>query len=172
MDNQADDILVGTGFTEIWIPLSRTQQVMCMLRDYIEKAPTDAEALAHSGLYTWELYAAKTNPAWMSMSYSDGTDEWKDGAFRIDVFWYATFAGNPVTDFYSQFWTLLRTNDVPFRLHWGKYQPDASKGDPEEWAAWFKKQYPRWDDFLALRKQKDPDGIFLTAYWRQRLGIT
>jgi len=171
MDNQADDILVGTGFTEIWVPLSRTRQVMCLLRDYIAQAPTDAEALSRSGIYTWELYASKPNSGWMSMSYSNGNDEWKDGVFRVDVFWYATFAGNPVSDFYEQFWQLLRKNGVPFRLHWGKYQPNAAGGDPEEWTPFFRSQYEKWDQFLALRAQKDPGNVFLTDYWRQRLGV-
>jgi D-arabinono-1,4-lactone oxidase len=171
MDNQADDILVGTGFTEIWVPLGRTRQVMCLLRDYIAQAPTDADALSRSGIYTWELYASRPNPGWMSMSHSDGKDEWKDGVFRVDVFWYATFAGNPVTDFYEQFWQLLRKNGIPFRLHWGKYQPNAAGGDPEEWTPWFRSQYANWDRFLALRAQKDPGNVFLTEYWRQRLGV-
>lgn len=168
MDNQADDILVGTGFTEIWVPLGRTQEVMCLFRDYFAEAANDAEALKRTGIYTWELYAAKTNPGWMSMSYTDGTDEWKDGAFRVDVFWYATFAGNPVTDFYQQFWDLLKNKGVPFRLHWGKYQP---ANDPAGWASWFRKQYAHWDDFLALRAQKDPGNVFLTSYWKERFGL-
>lgn len=171
MDNQADDILVGTGFTEIWLPIARTQQVMCLFRDYIAAATSDTEALKRSGIYTWELYASKPNPGWMSMAYTDGADEWKDGVFRVDIFWYATFAGNPVSDFYEQFWQLLRNNGIPFRLHWGKYQPDASHGDLEEWTPWFRSQYANWDKFLDVRSKKDPSNVFLTDYWRQRLGV-
>ena len=29
----------------------------------------------------------------------------------------------------------------------------------------------RWDDFLALRAERDPNNIFLTDYWRDRLGL-
>jgi hypothetical protein len=168
MDNQADDILVGTGFTEIWVPLSRTQESMCVLRDYFNNAPSDAEALKRTGIYTWELYAAKPNPGWMSMAYSNGHDEWKDGVFRIDVFWYATFAGDPVNDFYQQFWDLLKAKGIPFRLHWGKYQPNKNGA---AWAAYFRSQYEHWDEFLALRAQKDPGNVFLTKYWKERFGI-
>jgi hypothetical protein len=30
---------------------------------------------------------------------------------------------------------------------------------------------PRWDDFLAARARLDPDGVFFTRYWRERLGV-
>ncbi len=40
MDNQADDVLMPTEFTEAWVPLSRTKQAMRVLRDYFA-APSD-----------------------------------------------------------------------------------------------------------------------------------
>jgi hypothetical protein len=58
----------------------------------------------------------------------------------------------------------------PFRLHWGKHQPIYGRGD-REWVDFFRSHYPRWDDFLALRAQRDPNNIFLTGYWRDRLGL-
>lgn len=107
----------------------------------------------------------------MSPSYSDGNDEWKDGVFRIDPYWFEGNAGNPAEVFYPQLWNLLREKGIPFRLHWGKYQPIIPKGDPDGWVAFFRSQYPKWDDFLAKRAEKDPNNIFLTDYWRERFGL-
>jgi hypothetical protein len=70
--------------------------------------------------------------------------------------------------FFQQFWDLFRDNGIPFRLHWGKYLPDF---DHAEWAAYFRSQLPRWDEFLALRSRLDPDNIFLTDYWRVHLHV-
>ena len=33
------------------------------------------------------------------------------------------------------------------------------------------KQYPQWDDFMKICKEMDPDQIFLTDYWKERLGL-
>ena len=39
------------------------------------------------------------------------------------------------------------------------------------WVDFFRAQYPRWDDFLRLRAERDPNNIFLTDYWRDRFGL-
>merc|ERR1712151_1435269 len=58
-----------------------------------------------------------------------------------------------------------------FKLHWGKYTPN-DLGPNYPWAKYYSKQYPRWDDFHSLRRQRDPKNIFLSGYWSNRLGIT
>jgi hypothetical protein len=170
MDNAADDQLVPTEFTEIWVPLPRTREVMGLLRDYFTEPADAEEAYRRTGLYAWELYAAKPTQLWLAASHTTGEDEWRDGAFRIDPYWFAANPGDPSQTFYPQFWTLLRDHGIPFRLHWGKFQPAA---DPEhrDWPDYFRAQYPRWDDFLALRAQRDPAGTFLTRYWRDRFAL-
>jgi FAD/FMN-containing dehydrogenase len=45
------------------------------------------------------------------------------------------------------------------RPHWGKLNTLTQKD--------FRQLYPRWDDFLALRQQMDPQGRFLNDYLRQ-----
>jgi D-arabinono-1,4-lactone oxidase len=170
MDNGADDQLLPTEFSEIWVPLPRAQQVMEILNAYFTEPEDDHEAYRRTGLFTWELYAAKPSPLWMAASHTDGQDEWRDGVLRIDPYWFAANPGDPSQTFYLQFWELLRDRQIPFRLHWGKFQPAA---DPQhrEWVDFFRAQYPRWDDFLALRAQRDPNGTFLTRYWRDRFGL-
>jgi D-arabinono-1,4-lactone oxidase len=170
MDNAADDELVPTEFTEIWVPLGRTQEVMVLLRTYFTEPADAEEAYRRTGLYAWELYAAKPTRLWLAASYSTGEDEWRDGAFRIDPYWFAANPGDPSETFYPQFWELLRDHGIPFRLHWGKFQPAADPAH-REWVDYFRAQYPRWDDFLALRAQRDPNDTFLTRYWRDRFGL-
>jgi D-arabinono-1,4-lactone oxidase len=75
-----------------------------------------------------------------------------------------------MVSFFPQFWTLLRDHGIPFRLHWGKEQPPSAPHD-RGWLEYFRARYPRWADFLALRAELDPDGVFLTGYWRDRLGL-
>lgn len=169
MDNQADDVLVPTEFTEAWVPLPRAGEAMRLLREWFAAPADDAEALARTGTYAWELYAAPPSPFWLNAAHSDGEDEWRQGVFRIDPYWFAENAGDPV-ELYAGLWSLLRESGIPFRLHWGKFQPRYPEGD-RTWVDYFRSQYPRWDDFLALRAERDPNNIFLTDYWRDRFGL-
>ncbi|HJZ69616.1 MAG TPA: D-arabinono-1,4-lactone oxidase [Blastocatellia bacterium] len=156
MDDNADDILMGTEFTEIWIPLEHTQKSMQLLKELFDKGGYDAQ-----GYYSTELYAGIESSFWLSPAY--GGD-----VFRVDVFWYINNEGNPAAreGFYSQFWELFRGNDVPFRLHWGKFLPEY---DYQDWAVYLKSQYARWNDFMKLRAARDPKNIFLSTYWRRHL---
>jgi hypothetical protein len=172
MDNEADDKLLPTAFTELWLPLPRTQEAMLLLHSHFTEPRDDRESYRRTGLYPWELYAAKPTGFWMSASHATGEekDEWKHGAFRIDPFWFQANAGDPSRTFFPQVWQLLRDKGVPFRLHWGKYQPSYDRGD-RTWVDFFKPQYPRWEDFLRLRAERDPTDSFFTSYWRDRFGL-
>ena len=170
MDNQADDELVPTEFTEAWVPMPRTREVVGLLHEYFSEPRDDDEAYRRTGTYAWELYAAMPAPFWLSPAHSSGDDEWKDGAMRIDPYWFADNSADPTETLFAGLWGLLRDNDIPFRLHWGKFQPGYRRGD-RDWVDYFRAQYPRWDDFLALRAERDPNNIFLTDYWRDRFGL-
>jgi len=170
MDNQANDVLVPTEFTEAWLPVQHAGRVMTLLQAYFVAPADPHEALRRTGTYAWELYGAKATPLWLACSHTSGDDEWKDGVFRIDLYWFANNPGDPAEVFYPQFWQLLRDNGIPFRLHWAKFQPVYAAGD-RGWVDFFKAQYPRWDDFLELRRKKDPNNIFLNDYWRARFGL-
>jgi hypothetical protein len=170
MDNSADDELLTTEFTETWIPLARTREVMQLLNRYFTEPRDDHEALRRTGTYAWELYSAMPTPFWLSAAHTSGDDEYKDGVFRVDPYWFADNAENPAKTFYARLWELLRDNGIPFRLHWGKFQPVYEPWD-RSWVDFFRAQYPRWDDFLRLRAERDPNNIFLTDYWRDRFGL-
>ena len=86
-------------------------------------------------------------------------------SLRIDLFWFARNHGDPTRGWFVQFWRLLQP--FGYRLHWGKYLPI----DPDLGAAHLRLTHPAMGRFLALRKEMDPDGVFLTSYWRTALGI-
>jgi D-arabinono-1,4-lactone oxidase len=86
----------------------------------------------------------------------------------VDVFWYINNAGNPAgkNGMHDYFWKLFRENNVPFRLHCGKFLPEY---DYKYWAEYLRSQYPKWDDFMKLRGRRDPKNLFLTDYWKKHL---
>lgn len=154
MDNAADDSLLGTEFTELWIPISRTIGVMQALQSHFETGGLDA-----SGFYATEIYGARASDFWLSPSYGEPV-------VRLDVFWFSKNAGDPAVKggFYEQFWQLLKP--FGFRLHWGKFLPEH---DYAAWAQYLHQQLPRLHDFLTLRERLDPQGMFLTDYWKRHL---
>jgi len=150
MDNAANDEILPTRFTEMWFPLDRIPEVMRRLRDHYEKGGLNA-----TGPYACELYATKASRFWMSPAF-------KRDVFKVDPFWFGRNAGDPVKTYFPQFWGLL--HDLDYRLHWGKYLPDNT-------SSFLPDRYPHWKDFLKVRREMDPYGIFLTDYWRKHLGI-
>ncbi len=163
MDNTVSDGLLGTEFTEIWVPIGRAEAVMNLYQEMFDKGGYSA-----TGYFSTEIYGGPPSSGWMHPGYTDGSDEFKDGTVRIDVYWFRDNSGIPNTDeaFLDQYWEVLRDAGIPFRLHWGKFVPRYEFAD---WAAHYKTNLPRFQDFLDLREQRDPDGIFYTNYWKKRL---
>lgn len=149
MDNDVDYTLLPTQFMELWFPLTQTQEVVTRLRDHFND-----KGLSATGVYTFEIYAAKRSDFWLSPAYGEDM-------VRVDFLWFTGNKGDPVTDYFPQFWNLLR--DMGFRLHWGKYLLQ----DP----AYFRAQYPQWDAFMRVREAMDPEQVFVTEYWRKHLAI-
>jgi len=85
---------------------------------------------------------------------------YKKDCMRMDFTWFEKAKGSS-DEYYRQFYELF----VPlgYSQHWGK----VTCGWPE----YLKNQYPRWDEFLRVRQELDPKGIFLTKYWCDTLGI-
>ncbi len=149
MDNEASDALLPTEFTEFWIPIEHTAAALTALRDHYR-----AGGFIATGTHATEIYVAKKSPFWLSPSC--GRD-----VLRVDLFWFAKNEGRPERDFYPQHWKLLDRYEP--RYHWGKHLPVAP--------AALRSRFQRWDDFLRLRAQLDPDGVFLTPYWKERFGL-
>ena len=168
MDNTDDDVIFPCSFNEMWVPMSYATKSTNLLHEYFKGG------FSKTGSMAWELYASKPSDAWMSMSYTNGNDEWKDGAFRIDSIWFDHNSADP-QEFYTPVWKLFSDNGIPFRLHWGKYFPKIESGakatdSPGKVYDWQKiivmDRYPCLKEFLQIRKKRDPRNIFLSDYWR------
>ena len=163
MDNQMDDLLMPTWFTEIWVPFTpgdgRLQDTINRLRKHFDADGTADAQYAATGAYGFELYVGKADPTFF-LSPASGTH-----VFRVDVFWFGKNAGDPVKGFYRQFWDLL--DPLQFRLHWGKFlpSPDAMKPDT------LTSRFPDFARWKATRARVDPSNMFLTKYWKDQLGL-
>lgn len=169
MDNTADDYLMATEFTEIWIPIQYTQQVMNLLQKGFKPTPGSSQKQGIlSGWFEIEVYPGPPSKAWINPGYTDGNDEYAEGTVRLDIYWFRGNEGMPNTSegFFEQYWEALKRQNIPFRLHWGKYIPAYNL---EDWAAYYKANLPRFQDFLDLRAQRDPHNVFFTNYWQTRL---
>jgi FAD/FMN-containing dehydrogenase len=149
MDNRVDNALLPTEFTEMWFPLERTRDVMHELGAYYREG-----GYRHSGAYCCEIYCAPRSEFWLSPAF--GHD-----VVKINLFWHARNRGNPTTDFFPGVWQRLKKHG--YRMHWGK----LLSGEVD----YLSSQYPRWDDFFALRARLDPQQLFVSEYWRAQLGV-
>lgn len=153
MDNGVDDYWLPTEFTELWMPLERTPELMRRLHAHYKKHGWDA-----AGNFSCEIYAAKRLPFWLSPAYA------RD-AVRVDLFWFGRNQGDPSV-YFEQFWELFAEFD--FRTHWAKHQPapGARYGH-----AYLARQFPELERFLELRAKYDPEQVFVNGYLRGQLGI-
>lgn len=163
MDNTVSDGLLGTEFTEIWVPIGHAQKVVNLYQQMFEERGDSA-----TGYFSTEVYGGAPTKGWIHPGYTDGTDAYKDGTVRLDVYWYRDNDGIPNADegFLDQYWEILDANQIPFRLHWGKFLP---RSEFKRWAAHYRTNLPRFDEFMNLRAERDPDDLFFTKYWRLRL---
>jgi len=164
MDNQMDDLLMPTWFTELWFPFTpgdgKVQQVISTLKRLFNADGTPEGMYRATGAFAFELYAGKADPTFF-LSPAAGAQH----VFRVDVFWFATNAADPVTDFFPQFWDALEP--LGYRLHWGKFlpKPDPTRRDR------LTRRYPDFAKWDAVRRRVDPNGLFLTRYWKDHLGL-
>jgi hypothetical protein len=163
MDNQMDDLLMPTWFTELWVPFTpgdgKLQDTITRLRRHFDADGTAAGSYEATGAYAFELYVGKADHTFF-LSPASGTH-----VFRVDVFWFGKNAGDPVQGFYKQFWDLLEP--LGYRLHWGKFLPAPDPSRPDRLTS----QQPDWEKWKAVRARVDPSGVFLTQYWKDHLGL-
>lgn len=70
------------------------------------------------------------------------------------------YRGTPYDEYFQGVESIM--DDYDGRPHWGKLHfQNASTLAP---------RYPRWDEFQALRRRLDPDGVFTTPYLERVLG--
>ncbi|XXY19965.1 D-arabinono-1,4-lactone oxidase [Sorangium sp. So ce216] len=159
-DDQAlIDTLLRVQFTEVWLDVSKTGEVLSALRDLFK---SDERADGNFGI---EIYGAKESPFWMSQSY--GRD-----VVRIDPYWWEYNPRGSLEEFFTKYWDVLLTIPTA-RLHWGKHFPEvgARFGDMTMGPDYVTRAFPRFGDWLKLRAKYDPEQVFVTTYWRRLLGI-
>lgn len=150
LDDEMDERLLPTAFTELWVPLDAAPEAMRRLREHYALG-----GIAATSTFATELYAAPSSPFWMHPGH--GRD-----SLRVNAFWFGRNAGDP-----RRFFDALHDalGDLEPRLHWGKHL--SSRPDPARLRA----RYPRWDDFLRVRAELDPNQVFVNDYLRAHLGI-
>jgi FAD/FMN-containing dehydrogenase len=90
-------------------------------------------------------------------------DIWLSPAYQRDSAYIAvhTYKGMPYHDYFRAIEEILLRYEG--RPHWGKLHTLKAEQLAE--------RYPKWDDFLQLRAELDPQGIFLNDYLRTLFGI-
>jgi FAD/FMN-containing dehydrogenase len=153
MDDELDERFFPSTWSELWLPAEATGAAMRRLRDHYR-----LRGFAATGAYTTEVYGAPASRFWLSPGHGREST-------RLNVCWHERGRGDPRETYFPQFWELL--GDLDFRLHWGKHRlPDPRRAAAHAHAGW-----PRLADFLELRRQMDPEGTFLSDYWREQLGV-
>jgi hypothetical protein len=118
--------------------------------------------MGRTGAYAFEIYPGHESRFWMSPSHGRHS-------CRLDVFWFHTKADRATREaFFERFWGLMRQEGIDFRVHWGKYLPPSRSVAGAEY---LRSQYPMWGRFMQVRKRMDPDGLFLSTYWKEHLGV-
>lgn len=123
------------------------------------RAHYEREKVLAAGTFGLEVYPCKASEFWLNPAYGN------DAFVKIDVIWFESERNDPSASYYPQFWDLL--SEFDFRLHWGKYLPAASR----PWQDYIRRQYPKWDEWLTIRDEMDPQRVFVSDYWRDHLGI-
>jgi FAD/FMN-containing dehydrogenase len=92
-----------------------------------------------------------------------GDDIWLSPAFARDSAYVAVhmFAGMPYEEYFRATEDIFAQHEG--RPHWGKLHWLG----PSELRA----RYSHWDDFLRVRKELDPDGVFLNDYLERLFGL-
>lgn len=153
-DDDLDERFFDSTWCELWLPAEHTGEALRRLREHYRTG-----GLAATGAYTLEIYGAPPSRFWLSPGYGREST-------RLNVCWHERTKGDPRETYFPQFWGLL--GDLDFRMHWGKHRfPDPARAARHARAA-----HPRLPDFLELRGIMDPDGVFLSDYWREQLGVT
>ena len=152
-DDELDERFFESTWSELWLPAEATGDALARLREHYRTG-----GVAATGAYTLEIYGAPPSRFWMSPGYGREST-------RLNICWHERSQGDPRETYFPQFWDLL--GDLDFRLHWGKHRFP----DPVRATAHARRAHPRLGDFLEVREKMDPDGVFLSDYWREQLGV-
>jgi FAD/FMN-containing dehydrogenase len=97
-----------------------------------------------------EIRFVRGDAMWMSPAH--GADTCQIGAY--------TTRGPDCDRYFSAFWDVMNRYDA--RPHWGK--------ELDHDAVALRERYPRFDDFVRLREELDPGGVFRGRFHDRLLG--
>ncbi|MEH2326492.1 MAG: D-arabinono-1,4-lactone oxidase [Nostoc sp.] len=120
---------------EIAIPYSQARAALTVLRNHFHKTRQ------YPNIYVHLRCCAEEN-FWLSPSYGQA------------VCWIEYWEYPRTGEFFEEMVELLKPFN--FRSHWGK----QIMVDQE----YLKQQYEKWNDFVKLRQEWDPDGMFSNSY--------
>lgn len=132
---------------EAAFPLTSFSAWVQDVRTIIDRRPAHFPIL---GIY---LRFSKASKAYLGQAYGEDTV-----MFEIHIPETSTPTLEPSSEVYDEIlqMTLGKYNGRP---HWGKNSQPYFR-------ALGTKQFPMFDQFLAVRKMMDPDGVFLTPFWK------
>lgn len=96
------------------------------------------------------------------LRFVKGDDGWLSPAYGGDVVQLGAYTAVPSQSgrYFEEFWRHM--NELGGRPHWGKEMGHAADE--------LRPLYPRFDDFVALRAERDPDRIFANPFLDRVLG--
>jgi FAD/FMN-containing dehydrogenase len=152
MDNGIDEQLLPFEFAELWFSPEQAHEALARLEVHFAE-----HQLGATGHFAVELYAGPPSPFLLS----PGSER---ASLRINLI-HAASNRQTASSQFAAIWELF--SDMAPRLHWGKHLPQ-----PPLAAGWIARAWGRrLAEFLAAREECDPDGVFLTEYFSQRLGV-
>jgi L-gulonolactone oxidase len=127
--------------SEVAVPYERAGEAIAALR----------ETFTRRGRYPWFPIHIRCSPA---------SDCWLSPAYGGAVCWIEFWTFPPPVEAMREIHEVLQP--FHYRFHWGK----ASLVGRSE----IRERFPHWDDFDLLRRQWDPDGVFLNPYLENFFG--
>ncbi|CAG8585254.1 5492_t:CDS:2 [Funneliformis caledonium] len=138
MDDKLDSKILPVAFSEFWLPLDKSKEVMNDLQQLFKNNP---ESIGNMFV---EIYCAKKSPFWLNPSYE--TD-----SVRFDFTYNLGDPCGTPEEHYNYYWKILKKHT--FRCHWGKYKPEYyNKRIPS--------LYPKFKEWMDIREELDPKQIF------------
>ncbi|WP_020669014.1 D-arabinono-1,4-lactone oxidase [Amycolatopsis nigrescens] len=129
--------------SEFAVPRESVHDVLAELRALVPK-------LENPVTFPVEVRVAAADDIWLSTAYG------RDSAYIA----IHQFLGMPYREYFAAFADIA--GQVGGRPHWGKmHELDASV---------LRERYPRFDDFVRVRREVDPAGVFSNAYVDRVLG--
>ena len=127
----ADDNLIPLGDMEIAIPYSQVRAALTVLRNHFHKTRKYPNIYIH-------IRCAAEEDFWLSPSYKQA------------ICWLEFWEYPRTSEFFEEMVELLKPFN--FRCHWGKQIVVNQE--------YLKQQYEKWHDFVQLRQEWDPKGMF------------